>query len=71
MGFLFVAAVARLKGDNPLYGSSLIDYVRPCCYCCSPSLSDSLIVCVNYADFGCLHFQAHIEQWIDFASLEN
>jgi hypothetical protein len=27
-------------------------------------------VCVNYADFGCLHFQAHIEQWIDFASLE-
>jgi hypothetical protein len=29
MGILSVAAVTRLKADNPLYGSSLIDYVRP------------------------------------------
>ena len=26
--FLSVVAVTRLKADNPLYGSSLIDYVR-------------------------------------------
>lgn len=65
-GFLFVAAVTRLKADNPLYGSSHIDYVRTLLL-----LLFSLSFCVFYAYcYMCLNFQGHIEQWIDFASLE-
>ena len=62
--FLSVVAVTRLKADNPLYGSSLIDYVR--------HFLLIMCVCVCYIShcYACLNFQAHIEQWIDFASLE-
>ncbi|CAI0436133.1 unnamed protein product [Linum tenue] len=45
--------VTKLKADNPLYGSSLIDYVKA-------SLISSSLQCLL----------AHIEQWIDFATLE-
>ena len=31
LSFVLVLAVTRLKADNPLYGSSLIDYVRYFC----------------------------------------
>jgi hypothetical protein len=56
MGFLFVAVVTRLKADNPLYGSSLIDYVRPLLLLL---LSLSLSDCVRQlcSHFGCLNFR--------------
>lgn len=35
LSFSLVAAVARLKPDNPLYGSSQIEYVRYLFFCLS------------------------------------
>ena len=45
MGFLSVAAGTRLKADNPLYGSSRIDYVRLLLLLMLLSLSLSLSLC--------------------------
>ena len=66
--FLSVVAVTRLKADNPLYGSSLIDYVRHLLLLIM--LCVRACVCYISHCYACLNFQAHIEQWIDFASLE-
>lgn len=46
--FLSVVAVTRLKADNPLYGSSLIDYVRHLL------LLIMLCVCVLYFSLLCM-----------------
>lgn len=72
-------AVCRLKADNPLYGSSLIDYVR---HFMSFAYLVHFLTVYFYFIFMLRnwlyvshilvtsHWQAHIEQWIDFSSLE-
>ncbi|KAJ0983206.1 hypothetical protein J5N97_011461 [Dioscorea zingiberensis] len=51
--------VARLNADNPIYGTSLIEYVR-------------FLFRMHFfsASYASPLFQAHIEQWIDFATTE-
>ena len=69
--FCHLPEVTRLKANNPLYGSSLIDYVSNVQY----------FIQINFIflEFFCLDvsvrlnlclFQAHIEQWMDFAATE-
>ena len=62
--FSFLPSVARSKGDNLLYGGSLIDYV-------SDLSSTSIIRAEQVLVMTCyLYLQARVEQWMEFAATE-
>ena len=74
---MFLGAVTRLKADNPLYGSSLIDYVSDARFgdVHTQDLFGMMSIQIDLYFFtkNCslnLVLQARIEQWIDFATLE-
>lgn len=69
---LFFHAVARLKAESALYGSSLIEYVNGSSFLiifmCATFLFSNIVYDVLVMLVICL--QAHIEQWIDFSATE-